>query len=171
MSNPNKLYYKTCREQSGLTQEQAIVLLGIADAATLSRYENGHAPVSQDLVAAMVQVYRTPTLAWWYVRHSNPNLSPYLPEPPNLITDGDMMLRLELAADEMATLRCALKTMLRDGCLNCEEVERLKIKSRSFRAMASKFMEVAAYLEERNGKSESDGASPCCDTNEKEVNM
>jgi transcriptional regulator with XRE-family HTH domain len=45
MSNMGKLYYKTCREQSGLTQEHAIALLGIAEVATLSRYENGRASV------------------------------------------------------------------------------------------------------------------------------
>ena len=48
MASQNKLYYKICREQAGLTQEQAIVLLGIAEPATLSRYENGHTPVSQN---------------------------------------------------------------------------------------------------------------------------
>ena len=149
MSVPDKLYYKTCSEQSGMTQEQAISLLGIAEVSTLSRYENGHAPVTQNLVAAMVKVYRTPSLAWWYVRHSNPDLLPYLPEPPKLITDGDMMLRLELASDEMAAVRCTLKAILKDGVVDCEELESMKIEARTLRAMASKFMEVAGYLEER----------------------
>jgi hypothetical protein len=101
------------------------------------------------MVAAMVKVYRTPTLAWWYVRHSNPELAAYLPEPPNLITDGDMMLGLELASDEIIAMRCALKGILKDGKVNCEEAERMKLKAHTFRAMASKFMKVAGYLEER----------------------
>ncbi len=69
MADSTKLYYKTCRLQAGLTQEQAIVLLNIADVSTLSKYENGHLPVSPELAAAMVKVYRTPLLATWYVRY------------------------------------------------------------------------------------------------------
>ena len=156
MCNSNKSCYKICREQAGLTQEQAKVLLGIEETATLSRYENGHTPVNQDLVAAMVKVYRTPLLAWQHLIHSNPALAPYLPEPPPLATDGDVMFGLELANDDMAVLRCALKTMLRDGRLNCEEAERLKIKAQTFRKMASKFMSVAGYLEERGESNKKD---------------
>lgn len=74
MTDNSKLYYKTCREQAGLTQEQAAPLLGIAESTTLSKYENGHIPVSQELVAAMIKVYRTPSLAKWHVEHTNPDL-------------------------------------------------------------------------------------------------
>lgn len=66
MSNNTKLYYKTCREQAGLTQEQAIVLLGISEIGTLFKYENGHLPVSSALAAEMVKVYRVPSLAIWH---------------------------------------------------------------------------------------------------------
>jgi len=149
MSGSAKLHYKTCREKAGLTQEEAVGLLGIAEATTLSKYENGHIPVGQDLVKRMVDAYNTPSLAWWFVVYSNPDLAPYLPEPPTLKTDGDMMLRLELASDDLAAMRCALKTILRDGVVNCEEMERLKIKANTFRATASKLMEIAGYLDER----------------------
>ena len=148
MAKAVKLHYQTCREQAGLTQEQAAPLLGI-DVSTLSRYENGHMLVSQDLVAAMVKVYRTQTLAWWYVRHSNPGLSKYLPKPPPMSTDGDMMLRLELAEDDLVSLRSALKTILRNGSLSCEEARRLALKAETLRTMASKFMEAAGFLDER----------------------
>ncbi|MCL2563096.1 MAG: helix-turn-helix transcriptional regulator [Oscillospiraceae bacterium] len=149
MSKPSKLYYKTCREKAGLTQEEAVELLGIADATTLSKYENGHIPVGQDLVKRMVGAYNTPSLAWWFVVYSNPDLATYLPDPPVIKTDGDMMLRLELASDDLAVMRCVLKTILRDGVVNCEKVERLRIKAGTFRATASKLMEIAGYLDER----------------------
>lgn len=149
MIKPSKLYYKTCREQAGLTQEQAVVLLGISDAATLSRYENGHTPVSQDLAASMVKVYKMPTLAWWHIIYSNPDLATYLPEPPALITDGDVMFRLEYALDEIELLRGGLKSIFHDGKVDCDEAERLKHKGKTLRAMASKLMEIAGYLEER----------------------
>ena len=149
MSNVDKLYYKVCREQAGLTQKQACELLGIAEEATLSRYENGHTPVSQDVVAAMVKVYQTPTLAWWYIRYICPDLALHLPDPPPMSTDGDVMLRLELAEDDLVEMRSALKTIFRSGEVSCEEAKRLKLKAGTFRTMASKFMQIAGYLEER----------------------
>lgn len=149
MTNSTKLYYKTCREQSGLTQEQAVLLLGIAETSTLSKYENGHLSVSQELAAAMVKAYRTPTLAWWYVRHTLPDLAPYLQESPPLVTDGDMMLHLELSQDDMSEIRGLLKNILRDGRVSPEEAEDLKVSAKTLRMMASKLMESAGYLEER----------------------
>jgi transcriptional regulator with XRE-family HTH domain len=149
MTNPNKLYYKTCREQSGLTQEQAIVLLGIAETATLSRYENGHATVSSDLAAAMVKVYRTPLLATWYVRHTNPGLAQYLPDVSKPITDGDAMLQMELSDDDVTVVRAAVKAILRDGIVTPEESEELKLSSLQLRGIANRILSAATYLEER----------------------
>ena len=123
MTNDNKLYYKTCREQAGLTQEQAIVLLGIAETSTLSKYENGHLPVSPALAAAMVKVYRTPLLASWYVRHSCPELAQYLPELNDPITDGDMALQIEFADDDISDVRKVVKAILRDGSVSNSEAE------------------------------------------------
>lgn len=108
MSNNTKLYYKTCREQAGLTQEQAIALLGISEVSTLSKYENGHLPVSPELASEMVKVYRTPLLASWYVRYTNPGLSQYLPELSALLTDGDMALQMEFADDDITDVRMAI---------------------------------------------------------------
>jgi len=149
MTNGNKLYYKTCREQAGFTQEQAVKLLGIAETATLSRYENGHAPVSQDLVADMVKVYRCPSLAWWHVRHTNPDLAQFLMEAPPPITDGDMMLNLELADDDITEVRAMLKKILRDGRVTSGEVEDVKLSANALRSIASQFMVAAGYLDER----------------------
>ena len=149
MSNINKLYYKTCREQSGLTQEQATALLGIAEIATLSRYENGHAPVSQDLVASMVKIYRTPLLANWHVRYANPDLARYLPEVTKPITDGDAMLQMELSDDDISETRAAVKAVFRDGIVSPEEVEKLKLNAQTLRSVANKILSAATFLEER----------------------
>lgn len=128
MTSQNKLYYKICCEQAGLTQEQAIVLLGIAEPATLSRYENGHTPVSPELAAAMVKVYRTPLLASWYVRYTNPGLAQYLPEISNPVTDGDMALQMELADDDITEVRKAVKAVLRDGIVDATRSRKIEIK-------------------------------------------
>ena len=137
MANQNKLYYKICREQAGLTQEQAIVLLGIAEPATLSRYENGHTPV------------RTPLLASWYVRYTNPGLAQYLPEISNPVTDGDMALQMELADDDITEVRKAVKAVLRDGIVDVQEAEELKLNAHTLREVANKILSAAAYLESR----------------------
>jgi transcriptional regulator with XRE-family HTH domain len=149
MPNENKLYYKTCREQAGLTQEQAIVLLGISETATLSRYENGHSPVSQDLAAAMVKVYRTPLLANWHVRYVNPDLALYLPEVKEPITDGDTALQMELADDDITVARSAVKAILRDGTVTAREAEELKINAAMLRGIANRILSAATYLESR----------------------
>lgn len=149
MADSTKLYYKTCREQAGLTQEQAIVLLNIADVSTLSKYENGHLPVSPELAAAMVKVYRTPLLANWYVRYTNPQLAGYLPELTEPITDGDVSFQMELADDDITETRAAVKAILRDGIITPEEAETLTIKAKTLREIANKILSAATYLESR----------------------
>lgn len=149
MSDNAKLYFKTCREQAGLTQEQAIVLLGISEVGTLSKYENGHLPVSPELAAEMVKVYRTPLLANWYVRYTNPKLSQYLPEISDLVTDGDMALQMELADDDISDVRKAVKAILRDGTVSSDEAAQLKLNAKTLRAIANKILSAANFLEER----------------------
>lgn len=149
MADIAKLYYKTCREQAGLTQEQAIVLLNISDVSTLSKYENGHLPVSPELAAAMVKVYRTPLLANWYVRYTNPQLAGYLPELTEPITDGDVSFQMELADDDITETRAAVKAILRDGIITPEEAETLTIKAKTLREIANKILSAATYLESR----------------------
>ena len=149
MPNGDKLYYKACREQAGLTQEQAITLLGIAEVATLSRYENGHTPVNQELAAAMVKVYRTPLLASWHVRYANPALAMYLPEVTEPITDGDAMLQMELSDDDITTIRQSVKTILRDGVVTDDEAEELRDNAKILRSAANKILSAATFLESR----------------------
>lgn len=130
-----------------MTQEQAIVLLNIADVGTLSKYENGHLPVSPELAAAMVKVYRTPLLAIWHLRYTNPELAQYIPEITNPITDGDMALQMELADDDISEVRSAVKAILRNGVVTPEEAVQLKVNARTLRAVANKILSAATYLE------------------------
>ncbi len=149
MSEQNKLYYKTCREHAGLTQEQAVILLGIPEVGTLSKYENGHLPVKSAVVAEMVKVYRTPLLASWHVRYTNPELAQYLPDVMKPVTDGDMALQMELADDDISDVRKAVKAILRDGGVSSEEVEELKLNAKSLREIANKILSAANYMESR----------------------
>lgn len=151
MTDSNKLYYKTCREQAGLTQEQAIPLLGIAEPATLSRYENGHIPVSQELVAAMIKVYRTPSLAQWHVEYTNPDLVDYLRMSDKLLTDGDAMLQLELANDSITEERAILKAIFLDGSVSQDELVAMDLSIHTLRSIASRIISAVKYLETRKG--------------------
>lgn len=149
MSDNSKLYYKTCREQAGLTQEQAVVLLNIPEVATLSRYENGRATVPPDILASMVKVYRTPSLANWHFRYIAPGLEQCLPNVVELRTDGDMFLQIELAADSISDARMSVKATLRDGMISDEEAEMLRASALTLREAADKILSAAAYLEGR----------------------
>jgi len=149
MTSFGKLCYKTCREQAGLTQEQAIRLLGIAEVSTLSRYENGHAPVSQDMVAAMIKAYRIPALAKWHVVNANPDLVSYLRMADNPLTDGDAMLQLELAEDSLADERTLLKSILRNGKVSVDEADKKDVIVNSLRDISRLILSAANYLEQR----------------------
>lgn len=146
MADNTKLYYKTCREQAGLTQEQAAYFLHI-DVGTLSRYENGHLTVPADTVRTMVQIYRTPLLANWHIKYVNPELADYLPELTEPITDGDVSFQMELADDDITEVRAAIKAILRNGIITPEEAFTLKIKAKTLREIANKILSAAAYLE------------------------
>ena len=148
MTKSVKLYYKTCREQACISQEEAASGMNM-EAGTLSRYENGHIEVPEDVVAKMIVLYRTPSLATWHVRHVNPNLAQYFPVPPRIETDGDMMLRLEWAVDDATAVRDGLSALLRGDRLTYEAAEKKKAKARTLRATGSKHLEIAGYLDEQ----------------------
>ena len=154
MSDNCKLYYKTCREEASLTQEQAAALLGISEVGTLSKYENGHIPVSQELVASMIKVYRTPSLAKWHVEFTNPDLVNYLRTADKPLTDGDAMLQLELADDSITEERTALKAILRDGKVAPDELARMNVSIHTLRNIAGKLNSAADYWEDREPKTQ-----------------
>jgi hypothetical protein len=149
MANTSKLYYKTCREMSGLAQEEACFLLHIADVTTFSRYENGDIPVSQELCADMVKVCRAPLLAYRQLRHANPDLVQYLPEVTKPVTDGDTALQMELADDDISQVRAAVKAIFRDGRVNEGETRELKTNAVALKGIADRLYSAASYLEER----------------------
>ena len=98
----------------------------------------------------MVKVYRTPLLASWYVRYTNPGLSQYLPELSALLTDGDMALQMEFADDDITDVRMAIKAILRDGSVSQEEAAQLKLNAQTLRDIANKILSAAIFLEGRN---------------------
>ena len=70
MTKKNGNIYKTNRQHTGYTQEQASQKLNVA-VRTLSDYENGHAPVPDDIAAKMAEIYRAPRLAYQHMKRTS----------------------------------------------------------------------------------------------------
>ena len=138
--------YTRHRKHAGFSQERASALLTI-EPTTLSKYENLHVPVSQDMAKAMVMLYRKPLLALEHIRQVNPDLLAYIPEITELITDGDAAYQLELVEDDISTIRNFVKAMFRQDSTSQEDADGLIQKASALRGIANKVLSVAAYLE------------------------
>jgi len=142
MPEKSKTYYATCRINAGLTQEEAANRLHISEKSYLSRFENGHIVPDQSLVAKMIQVYGTPSLAQWHVRYANPDLTPWLPEVTILHTDGDMFLQAEQTARIVCNQYKKIKKVLHKNKQITPNI------GKSFRNSASRAMSIVAYIDD-----------------------
>ena len=117
MSKEHENRYKMCRNNAGLTQEQAAELLHVAP-RTLSDYENGKTP-PDDIVAAMAEIYKSPLLAWWHLKHHS-ILGKFLPEitPPQ--THGDMAFQLICAHEDLESAVMTVRQIVKNKKI-CEE--------------------------------------------------
>lgn len=149
MSDSVKLYYKTCREMAGLTQDQAMNFLHISEVSTLSKYENGHSKVPDIIVKQMAALYRSEKLVLWHIRYTHPELGDWLPDITEPKSDGDMAFDIVLAKDDMIALEEQIKSFLRDGFLDSEETRELKVNSLKIKQIISKLTSVAAYIDEK----------------------
>ena len=155
MTNKGKLYYKTCRENAGLTQEDACKFLNIAEATTLSKYENGHLKVDDGLANRMALLYRNKLLPVVHLRHIHPELSEFIPDPRELNSDGEQLMYLELAADHLsAVFRKAKKYLADDGKLDEEEISKLKKKIPELKTAVNEVMGFIGYIESQSLKME-----------------
>lgn len=112
--------YKICRNNAGLTQEQAAERLHIAT-RTLSAYENGETPVNDKMVDAMVELYRCPSLAVQHLKLHSP-LGKHLPDVVMPQTHGDMAFQMILAQDTLKPVVDEIKRIMSDGEISeCEK--------------------------------------------------
>ncbi len=79
MPESGKTVYKICRKQAGYTQENAAELLGCSVRA-LARYESGEAPVPDEIVCRMDELYSNHFLAYVHFRESSRLAAGLLPE-------------------------------------------------------------------------------------------
>lgn len=114
MSGSDKLKYKTCRELAGLTQEQAVYELDIEVVTTLSRYENGHLPVPDEIVHKMAMLYRNKDLITWHLRRRHPLFENYIPYLAEIHNDYEFALRSEFAANKLSETSESIKEYLKN---------------------------------------------------------
>ena len=144
MTNPNKLYYKTCRENASMTQEHAAEMLHI-EPTTLSRYENGHAVPDQQLVDNMVLLYNVPNLAIWHIRRVMPALARWIPDVIELRSDGDAYFILDSSVDMLADYKERLKQLFRAGH-NSDADDGLKPVGTGLKKIADGILSIATYI-------------------------
>lgn len=78
--NGNKNIYRLCREELGLTREEASELIGCVSDSRIEKFESGKSPVQPDEVLAMAKAYRKPALCNYYCSHECPIGQEYVPE-------------------------------------------------------------------------------------------
>lgn len=117
--NTLRNYYKTCRENAGMTQEYAAGALHIS-VRTLSDYENDNSNVPDDIVNTMCDLYSTNQLALWHLKNKSP-LGKFLPDIYEPITLGDMVFSLAVAVDASSEAYETIRSILRDRKLESSE--------------------------------------------------
>jgi transcriptional regulator with XRE-family HTH domain len=147
--------YKICRINAGLTQEQAAELLHVAP-RTLSGYETGEAPVHDKTVAAMVEAYKSPLLAWRHLKE-NSELGRFLPDVIMPQTNGDMAFQLILAQDDLTPAVNEIKRIMADGRIDEEEQSDFERSIELVKQVNAKLFSVIIYA----GKSKPGGETLC----------
>jgi transcriptional regulator with XRE-family HTH domain len=135
--------YKTCRDNAGFTQEQAVEFLGV-ETRTLSSYENGHSRVPDDIVATMADKYNAPLLAWRHLKETSV-LGRYLPEIVMPQTNGDMAFQLWCADKELAPVVEAIRSIISDGDIGEDERKDFDQSIEMVKQVNAKLLSVIVY--------------------------
>jgi len=128
LTEVGKLKYKICRENAGMTQNEACYHLGIENVETLSRYENGHNAPPDKIVASMAMLYRNKKLVKWHMRRIHPELADFIVYPDDVNNIHEMIWQIELNADSAYETMAQVKEYLRDGALCDDDITQLKEK-------------------------------------------
>lgn len=140
--------YQTCRIASGFTQEQATELLAVS-IRTLSNYENDHAPVPEDVVKKMIEVYNSPSLAWQHFKHTS-ILGEYLTDVAPPQSYSDMVFQLILAQNDLEPAVHQIMEILRYGCVDSEQQEGYETALEQIKGVNAKLLSVLFYAQRRD---------------------
>ena len=104
------------RKERRLTQEQACLLIGIADTSTLSKWETGKDIPSEKMASKIVQAYDEPLLGYVYL-HECTELG-RLVLPPIVHTDLDnLTLRFQKEYDDIKRIQMDMISIACDGTM------------------------------------------------------
>lgn len=147
MSKKCMLYYKSCRESTGIKQEDAADRLNVS-CRMLSDYENGKARVPDDIVGSMAELYKSPMLAWWHLK-TNSILGKYLPDVVVPKTEVDMVFQGILAKDKLAPVVDGLKKIMSDGVIDVLEENALEKHIDDMRIVNNKLTSIILWHDAR----------------------
>lgn len=76
----NKSIYQICREEAGMTREEASEAMKYISDSRIEKFESGRSPVQPEEVLAMARAYKKPALCNYYCSHECPIGQEYVPE-------------------------------------------------------------------------------------------
>ena len=114
--------YKISRKAAGLTQYQAAELINVS-VRSLADYETGKTIPPDDVVAAMVEAYKAPWLAYQHLKESSELGRKYLPDI-NFSDLARAVLRFQKEVRDLETVDRALVEIACDG--EIDDTERPK---------------------------------------------
>lgn len=111
------------RKERRLSQSDACELLGISDASTLSKIENGIKIPSEEVVERMITIYDDPFIGYMYLRECNPIGRLLLPD---IITSelDNLTLRFQKEYNDILKVQTDMIEIACDNEVSIHEIER-----------------------------------------------
>lgn len=144
MKEASKNYYKECRENANLSQEQAAELLHIS-VRSLSDYENGKTIPFDDVVESMVDIYHTRLLGWIHLRNTSSLAMKCIPEVQEPRSEADILLQVIFSEDDVLDIKKRMKEILKDGKITEDEIGDFEEVKKQAKIVAGKLLSIAAY--------------------------
>lgn len=138
-------YYQTCRINAGLTQAQAAELIGIS-VSTIAKIETDARFPRDETVDRMADVYNSPMLAWWHLKHHSV-LGHHLPDVVQPQSDCDMALQSILMGDDIIRANEVIKTLLADGIIGPDEYEDLTRYNAMIKRVSDRAASINVYVD------------------------
>lgn len=147
MKETSRNYYKECRENAKLSQEQAAELLDIS-IRSLSDYENGKTIPPDDTVEKMVDVYHARLLGWVHLRNTSSLAMKCIPEVQEPRSEADILLQVIFSEDDVLDIKKKMKEILKDGKITEDEINDFNEVKKRAKIVAGKLLSIAVYESE-----------------------
>ena len=139
-----KNYYKQCRENANLSQEQAAELLHVS-IRSLSDYENGKTIPPDEVVEMMITIYHTKLLGWLHLRNTSSLAMKCIPEVEKIKSEADIFLHIVFSEDGISEIKTKIKEILEDGKITPDEQSDFEKIQQQARNMIGRLFSIAAY--------------------------